>query len=186
MVSLQCMFGFFFFFFFFFLLFIYLSGVFVQTMHKLPPAPPSFPTYVRPLLRWKRGRELVHCLYKTSRHVHQPPVGPQNLTWLFICIFNIGCASMVCVLLHLCVLSIKLSCYSSSVMRWRKRGRLCNETGWNGMTRLDGMIGSETGFFGEGCEAMEPRTETGRHGLTSNKLMNTFSFSFCTMYFFFL
>ena len=27
---------------------------------------------------------------------------------LFICIFNIGCASMVCVLLHLCVLSIKL------------------------------------------------------------------------------
>ena len=34
------------------------------------------------VLRWKRGRELVHCLYKNSRHVYQPPVGPQNLTWL--------------------------------------------------------------------------------------------------------
>ena len=33
------------------------------------------------VLRWKRGRELVHCLYKNSRHVYQPPVGPQNLTW---------------------------------------------------------------------------------------------------------
>ena len=31
---------------------------------------------------------------------------------LFICIFNIGCASMVCVLLHLCVLSIKLVLFS--------------------------------------------------------------------------
>ena len=28
--------------------------------------------------------------------------------FLLICMFNIGCASMVCVLLHLCVLSIKL------------------------------------------------------------------------------
>ena len=25
------------------------------------------------VLRWKRGRELVHCLYKNSRHVYQPP-----------------------------------------------------------------------------------------------------------------
>ena len=31
------------------------------------------------MLRWKRGRELVHCLYKNPRHVYQPPVGPQNL-----------------------------------------------------------------------------------------------------------
>ena len=32
------------------------------------------------LLRWKRGRELVHCLYKKLGYVYQPPVGPENPT----------------------------------------------------------------------------------------------------------
>ena len=49
-------------------------------------------------------------------------------------------------------------------MRWQNRGQLCNETEWNMMTRLDVMIGDETGFFDSECEASEQqkRDDTGR------------------------
>ena len=33
------------------------------------------------LLRWKRGKELVPCLYKKPRHVYQPLVGLENPKW---------------------------------------------------------------------------------------------------------
>ena len=76
----------------------------------------SYVTLLR--LKCQEGARLSWPLKLSSPVLFSPCLSCLVFFFFFvlICMFNIGCASMVCVLLHLCVLSIKLDQNSKKIL----------------------------------------------------------------------